>query len=941
MNPKDGTSAETLVAEVAQVRQLLDDGKAKSALWKAKHIHKRIGTTESEALLVDAYLLRAKVLLNSGLLTEAGALLQLVRQQHATTAANCADRIAQLSSASGDLTQLVAPLIDQSCSAEQRDASEQIIRQEVTDLTALACCAALPADHALRVAAAAVVKAFEAVTSGPVDDQCLALPQVSRRSPLAPWKMLIRAIALFYRQDNGGCRRCLDAIDAQSAAARLIPAIHHLLGSATEPIGSRPAAAVLSSLIQADEPTLRQALADLERVFDDGDRRRIDKGVRQALKRCRQHRPDLLEKLRQLIFIHCIWVQFPIERMHRALGGQPRRDANFWRLMARLAERAGGTERACSYWECFTRHAIDEGWLGAESRQAAVLYAHMAGLLEKYSDQDLTRMKDEAALYVEQSASLYEGEPAEIRALAPDLQGPIDDEFLSPAKLFRRAVGIWPHETLFVQWLTWAQQHDAPGSTLPDEAASAWHEAVPGAVKPLLYLMASSEKRNANKKALAYLDKAEALDGVNRQVRQAKLRLWFAITRRHLKSGKQHLALKDLAQIEAMPSVAEGDRPALVAALRTVIHRSDDGHAVAEAARQQVAEHLQSEPAAALLITYLADACGVGQHVSGWIGSLAKILKRQDGDLTVSFARLCALGAEVDLQFVLPKSWLKRLIKELDADKSSADAAQLLHIAKATLDGQTQLAYAAAGAGLRLAGATAYRGHLLLARGECIRFTSYDRAQDCFLAAAELARRQRDDDLTSQVSKLIDRMDYYCSNMTDADQAQPMSEEQLNGILVSEQRATRYPREGRHWRSTSFLGSTSPKGRQKPSMPLDPSLFDAFEDNDFDPDADLPGQPQVAGDAPTDGDNQSLELGFLEMLSDDALAAMFEEAMGYAVSPAKARSLLEQSITNEPLDARASFDADTSDRLGEPGAEQPLHVSRQERRASRGRKKRR
>lgn len=868
-------------------------------------------------------------------------LLQLVRQQHPDTAATCADRIARLSGASGDLTQLVAPLVDQSCSAEQRAAIEQIIRQDVTDLAALACCSALPAEHALRAAAAAVAKAFEAVTSGPVDEQCLALPQVARRSPLAPWKMLIRAIALFYRQDNGGCRRCLDAIDAQSAAARLIPAIRHLLGSPTESIGNRPAAAVLGSLIQTDEPTLRQALVDLEQSFKENDLRRIDKRIRQALKRCRQHRPELLEKLRQQIVIHCAQIRFPIDRMHRALGAQPRTDAYFWRLMARFAEYAVGADRACSYWERFAKHAIHEDWFTAESQQAAVLYAHMAGLLERHSERDLTRMQNEAASYVTQCAAHYQGESVAIRALAPDLQGPIDDEFLSPARLLRRAVGIWPHEALFAQWLTWAQQHDASGSALPDEAASAWHEALPNDVKPLLYLMASCEKRNANKKALDYLDKAEALDGVNPQVRQAKLRLWFAISRRHLKSGKQHLALKDLAQIEAMPSVAEGDRPALVAALCAVIHGSDDRQAVAETARQQVAEHLQSEPAAALLITALAQACGAGQQISGWIGSLAKVLKRWHGDLTVAFARLCALGAEVDLQFVLPKAWIKRLIKELDAGKSSADAAQLLQVAKATLDGQTQLAYAAAGAGLRLAGAAAYRGHLLLARGQSIQFASYDRAQDCFLAAAELARRQRDDGLTSQVAELIDRPDYYYNGMTDVEQVEPMSEEELNSILESEQLDKPYPSEKSFWQPPSFLRSSFPKQRKKASMPLDPSLFDEFEDSDFDSEVEFVGQPQGAGDAPTVGDHQSIELDVLGMLSDDVLAAMFEEAMGYPVSPKKARRLLEQSIKNEPFGGLASPGPDTSDSFGESGDGQPLYVSRRERRARRGPKKRR
>jgi hypothetical protein len=97
---------------------------------------------------------------------------------------------------------LVRPLNDPGLAAEQRTAIDRRLQQEVWDLASLAGCKALPADHELRRAAAALDRALIAATSGPVTDDALALPEVSRRSPLAPWKLITRAIAGFHRRDD-------------------------------------------------------------------------------------------------------------------------------------------------------------------------------------------------------------------------------------------------------------------------------------------------------------------------------------------------------------------------------------------------------------------------------------------------------------------------------------------------------------------------------------------------------------------------------------------------------------------------------------------------------------------------------------------------------------------------------------------------------------------
>ena len=101
---------------------------------------------------------------------------------------------------------------DPSLPAEKQAAVAARVRRDVVDLRGLAECPALAPDHPWRAAAAALHQAFEAVTTGPVGEDALALPEVSRSSPLAPWKMLVRAIAAWYRCDDAMCEKCLAAV---------------------------------------------------------------------------------------------------------------------------------------------------------------------------------------------------------------------------------------------------------------------------------------------------------------------------------------------------------------------------------------------------------------------------------------------------------------------------------------------------------------------------------------------------------------------------------------------------------------------------------------------------------------------------------------------------------------------------------------------------------
>ena len=208
-------------AAEASVRQLIASGDHKTALEQAKELHRASSTITSEALLVDAYAERIRSLIRRNLTVEAKSLIELVRQRYPSSRTRLDQLMPRVVARYGSLDDLVRPLGDPALGVTERVSVERVLQQEVWDLNALAGCDALPLDHPLRTAAAAIERAFVAATSGPVADEALALPEISHRSPLAPWKLLTRAIASYYRGEISACQRYLDGIHPESAPARL------------------------------------------------------------------------------------------------------------------------------------------------------------------------------------------------------------------------------------------------------------------------------------------------------------------------------------------------------------------------------------------------------------------------------------------------------------------------------------------------------------------------------------------------------------------------------------------------------------------------------------------------------------------------------------------------------------------------------------------------
>ncbi|MCX6622001.1 MAG: hypothetical protein NTY38_13215, partial [Acidobacteria bacterium] len=585
-----------LPPEAGEVARLIAKGNSKSAVEQAKLIHKRFGTPATEGLLVDAYSARIRPMLEHRLTAEAEALAATVRQKYPASAGRLSGLREAVLTAGAGLDEMLRPLADPSAPAEAKAAAEAVIRATLVDLGPLAESKALDPEHPLRRGAGAIRRALDAATSGLVDDAALALPEISRRSPLAPWKPLVRAIACYYRYEDAACREQLEAIDADSAPARLKPALEALLGGGGGK--SLPAAATaLAKGVSGSLEGLRAALGSLERAFEEGQRKPILDGIRTVFALAQQECPEVVTGLRRQVAVRAMLEDLAPGPVVAAMGGPPKNDARYHLAQARAVETMQRHPLgACHCWENFRRAAIQEKWFGARGPEAAVLYVHMAELADSIDEEDLVEEYQTLRDTFRREAS--EG----FDASAPGMQ------HLHAEWLLEQACAMDPTAEAFLSWVKWAER-SKPAAV--EAAAQAWHKALPDDPRPLIRLMEQAEKRNALKKAMGYLRQAESIDGVNAEVRRARLRLLILGAVRHIKQSKPHLAEAELKELEALPQARENDRPAFVAALRTVAAIASKDATGAQASSDKVNQLMGSPRAGAIVISAAGMLCGM------------------------------------------------------------------------------------------------------------------------------------------------------------------------------------------------------------------------------------------------------------------------------------------------------------------------------------------
>jgi hypothetical protein len=823
-----GTSdGRLLPVEAARVRELIAGQHSKAALQLAKDLYKRWAAAESETLLVEAYTARIDDLLKLGMMVEAKALLAIVRERFPASLPRLAELGREISALDGRLEEVVSPLRDPSLSWEERERIETFIRQRVQDLPALAAVSSLPQDHPLRVAASALSAAFKAVTQGPVEDEILALPEVSRRSPLASWKALVRAISGYYRREDEECGKWLLSIVDDSIPARLLPAIVAMRGGKTDSKFT-PAEERLISVAGDHSAGLHAAVANLERAFHAKKQRPILDAVRAVAAASDRCEPAIRERLRQHIAVRGIMQHLPLPSVHAALGSHPRQDAYYYRLLARTLENEQhleGYAEAAIVWEDFRREAIKEHWFAGGSLEDGVLALHMVQLIEKVPAELAEEMKDREPFY---------RKPAKWNK---------DEGLPSPATLYRRACEADPHPEAFQAWLNRAKQQ-GPWQEA-DNVAEQWREARGADIQPLLHLMESSERRSAFKKSLKYLEEAENLDRLNPEVRRAKLRLLLAAVLRHLSQRKTHLARGGIEQLETVPEVRPGEIAALAAALRWC-SAAVDGDKSAQGAREAELNKSIGCVAAHLLIeALLIDAKMIGTTMPP-----SKAAETPALELLAGAVRACVLGEWAGLSIPLPSSWNDPLIASMYLPNCPLDAAQMLVLGEAALNCVSrELAFAVSAAGL--AGGSANARFLFL-RTRSLPPWASARRHGCLTAALELARRERNTELAGTILDHLHgkqpsergRLRWEADQRDDLRDdpriaSRPVSPELLSKILEEERQLKQFPVFG-SYRDPNYAGEFDPLLCDCPRCQANrggfPDEDDALDEDDEDED---------------------------------------------------------------------------------------------------------
>jgi hypothetical protein len=738
--------ADVQPTERERVAQLLAANKSGQALDLAKDVHRRCQSAASEALLLDTYGARISSLVERKLDRDAAALMDLVRDRYPSSRERLSEWNAAFAARRGDLSALLAPLNDPAQPAEKQASIAANVRRDVFDLRALAECQTLSPEHPLRAAAAALYKALDAVTGGPVAEEALALPEVSRSSPLAPWKMAVRAIAAYYRGDDALCEKHLAAVEPDSAAARLVPALRALARPATYPAQILiPAAAALVTECRGNIDSLRDILKRLDSALVRRKQPLILQEIRNAVAACGLTDRGLLDRLKQHISIRALHAGLKPDKVAAAMDGPSLKNAYFWHLLARSYEENKGDPTAiglaCSYWEEFRKHAVREGMFPPKGPEAATLYLHMADQLRHVGLDDLYAIRGSFERHFDGHADFYRGQPPEIRALMSS-RGNMDPYFLSADAVLERACEADPCAENFQRWLRYAE--DASPET-SDLVAERWSAALPKDLPPLLHLMQSAEKRNALQKAFKLVERAEQIDGLNADVRRARLRLLVSMAKRHLWDKKPKLAEKELRQIEALPQARQGDRPAFVAALRFVWCRLQNDRKEAESAYAEAVRFLGDGVTAQLLFLQVERWCGQANSALGKS-------PQPTVPLFSAFGRVCSLGDDMGMTVDIFESMPEQLMKELSAPNVSANPRALVALGEAAMrSNHDPLAYTIAGVGL--AQGAESQARFLFLRARSLPPWEDGRCSSCLAAASELARRQHDSDLLKRIGE--------------------------------------------------------------------------------------------------------------------------------------------------------------------------------------------
>jgi hypothetical protein len=684
----------------SRLEQLLAKGDTRAAVETAKLLVREQPGTASEELAVRAYAERIKALIVEGLGREAAGIAAIVRERFPAHLWPWTSLLDDARLAAGDFDWILSELRD--AAEERRVALEERLLPWIADPAPIANSAVLDPDDPLAREARVVAELFETVTSRTASpEEMAALGDIRRRSPFAPWKLLIRAIDAFHRNDDDRVAANVGAIDDRSPAARAGTVLTELTTGRSK--GPRSFAAErLIDRISGGRATLAAQIRSIDAASKEDDRRRVREEMRALSKSFDTLPPYAREQLR-LALLPIIGIHFGPEQL-AGLFRIGERDPAMGRYGATIMEMSG-MPFADGIWVAYADGLLEERKL--EPWQAAEIYLHALSAGGE-DDDDPFGCTD------------------------PTHGHPVGEQ-LDTARVIEKIIASRPAPAVLDR-LT--PHLDQLGKKELRRVLTAWRKADPDAPAPLVRLLRLAEQEHRYDEALPLIRQGDRMKTIDPEYARLRLRLSLRKVEQLLAAKKREAAASLLAELAARPEDFSEDVAAYVLALQWVA-------APPAAAGELLAQLAQRGVTGELILAEVTGTLGMQFALPASHPSAEELLEGVRRGITA----LQSLG-------VTPRhsAWLLERTKPwLDR----ADERQLLAIAgAAAVCGTFDLAWAATARGLEVGGPLLHR--TLILRVELLRAADGDRRRTlaAIRAASTLAQRAHDPDVVEHATDL-------------------------------------------------------------------------------------------------------------------------------------------------------------------------------------------
>lgn len=746
-----------------RLEELLAKGDTRGAVEAAKVLVREEPGAASESLAAKAYAERIKALIAEGLGREAAAIGAIVRERFPGHVDSYAALLEDARLAGGELDWILSEL--HAASEERRAALEERLLPWIADPAVIARSSVMDAADPLAREARVVAELFEVVTSRIASAEEMAqLNDIRRRSPLAPWKLLVRAIDAFHRNEDDRVAANVAAIDVRSPAARGGEVLSELT-TGRKKVGASSAAERLVDRISGGRATIAAQIRSIEAAAKEDDRRRLREELRTLSRSFDKLSPYAVEQVRLALLPIC-GAYFDAEQTAALFRIGEHGDA-MPRYAAIIME-STGAPFASSIWIAYADGLSEAGKI--EPWQAAEIYLHA-----------LSRGGDD--------------EDDEFICMDPFHEHSVEDRPDS-ARVIEKIIAARPAPSVLARLAPYFERLE---SRELRRVLTAWRKSDPNAAEPLVRLLDLAAEERRYDDALAVIRQGDGIKIIDPAYARLRLRVLFGKAEQLLGARKRGAAEALLAEIARRPEDLGEDAGTYLLALEwAAAPPAKAGELLAELARRGVAGEIAvAEVTGELGIPFALPA----SHPS-------------PEELFDGVRRGVALLSSVS-KIPRHSAWLiERTAVHLDL----ANEAQLLSIGSAALACRLNtLAWRTTDRGLEIGGPMLHR--MLLLRAEILLElppSSLRRTALVIAAARVLAERVHDSTIMARAIELAHRAPY--SHASD----ERLSQSELTAIIDHERTTampvTRVPKPRKK-------ASRAPK-KSKPTLTSEKGLFE-------------------------------------------------------------------------------------------------------------------